>query len=64
MARGGHAWWGHAWLGGLHGRGHAWQAACMVGACTAREGVYGKGGCAWQGRVCIAGGNACRRDGH
>ena len=53
---GGHAWqeacvsqgWGHAWHGGMHGRG-----ACMVG------GVHGGGmhgrevcvarGCAWQG---------------
>ena len=47
---------GHAWLGGMHGRG-VWQGACvvggvcgggacMVGACMA--GVY-MGGHVWQG---------------
>ena len=38
---------GHAWQGGVHGRGacmaggHAWQGVCVAG------GVHG-GGCAWQ----------------
>ena len=38
----------------MHGRGHAWQGACMMG------GMHGKGACmarghAWQG-ACMAGG--------
>ena len=41
--------WGHAWsgvvhgMGGMHGRGHAWQG-----------GMHSRG-CAWQGE-CVAGG--------
>ena len=27
----GHAWQGACMAGGMHGRGHAWQGACMVG---------------------------------
>ena len=42
----------HAWQGGMHGRGHAWQVVCMAGD---EHGM----GCAWQDRwplqrtVCI-----------
>ena len=45
---------GHAWTGGMrggggmHGRGHAWQGACMAGGVCGRE-----GGRAWQG-ACVA----------
>ena len=50
--------WGHAWLGGVHGRvacvvrghtlwEHAWQGACMAGG--AHEGGMCGGGHAWQG---------------
>ena len=59
----GHAWWGGVhggrvymagglcMAGGMSGRGHAWQGACM-----AREGLHGGGhawwgGHAWQGVV-------------
>ena len=34
--------------GGMHGRGHVWQGACMAG------GMHGRGGHAWQG-VCMVG---------
>ena len=45
-------------LGGVHGRGHAWQGVCMVG----EGGMCGGGACvagghAWQG-ACMAGGHA------
>ena len=54
---------GHAWQGGMHGRGacmaggHAWQGACMVGGVCGRGHVWGvhSGGHAWQG-ACMAGG--------
>ena len=36
--------------GGMHGRGHAWQGACIAW------------GCAWQGEVCMVG--ACMAGGH
>ena len=38
---------GHAWQGGVHGRGFAWQGVCVVGGMHDR-------GCAWQG--CVHGG--------
>ena len=54
---------GHAWQGGMHGKGgvhggeHVWQGLCMTGA-----GAYVVGGHAWQGvcmvGVCVAGGCA------
>ena len=51
---------GHAWWGGMDGRGYVWRGACMVGAghacrgaCMAR-GMCG-GGDAWQGWACVAG---------
>ena len=28
-------------VGGMHGRGHVWQGACMAGACVA-GGVHGR----------------------
>ena len=50
------AWGGHVWQeGGVCGRGCAWQAACMSGACVA-------GGCAWQG-ACVARETATAADG-
>ena len=36
--------------GGMHGRGHAWQGACVAGG----GGMHGRG-CAWQGAH-VAGG--------
>ena len=47
-------------VGGMHGRGHAWQGVCMVGACMAEGGHAWQGACvarghAWQG-TCVAGG--------
>ena len=69
---GGHAWWGHVWQGGMHGRGacvvggmcdrgHTWQGACVVGGCVAGEHAWWR--CAWPGGmhcrgVCMAGGHA------
>ena len=54
---------GHAWQGGVHGRGACMVGACMVGcvcvwqgACMAGGGMHGRG-CAWQG-VCMAEGHA------
>ena len=44
---GGCVWQGDVWQGGMCGRGHAWQGACMVGVC-------GRGH-AWQG-ACMTGG--------
>ena len=46
---------GHAWPGGLHGRGGAWQGACVAGGACGAEG----GGHAWQGgqhfrEACVA----------
>ena len=56
-----HGGGGHAWQGGLHGRGGIHgsgaymegEGACMVG------GMHGKGGHAWQGGACVAGGGVC-----
>ena len=62
-------WWGggmHGW-GSMHGRGHAWQGACMVGGmhgggmcgrgCVVGACMFGMhGGHAWQG-MCMAGGH-------
>ena len=45
---GGCAWWEHAWQGGLCGRGHMRQGACMAGGMRGRGGMHGRG-CAWQG---------------
>ena len=42
---GGHAWWGHAWQGDMHGRGVCGRLTCMAG------------GHVWQG-VCMSGGHA------
>ena len=48
--QGGHAWWGHAWQGGMRDRwgarmvgacmavGHAWQGACV---CWGEGGMHG-----------------------
>ena len=56
---------GHAWQGGMHGRGvcmvggvHG-RGACMVGGmcgrgCAGKVGMHGRG-CAWQG-ACMEGG--------
>ena len=42
---GGHAWQGrHAWQGGMHGRGRAWQGACMAGGHAWQGGMHGRGG--------------------
>ena len=45
---------GHAWQGGMHGRGvcvvgvhgrgHAWQGACVVGGMHGKGGMHGGGG--------------------
>ena len=44
--------------GGMHGKGHTWQAVCVVGACMA-GGMCGKeGGVHGKGNMCG------RRDGH
>ena len=53
---------GHAWQGGMHGRGmhgggHAWQWGMCGGG-----GIHGRGH-AWQG-ACMVGGVHGRRDGH
>ena len=47
--RGGPVWWGVCMVGGMHGRGHAWQGRAWWwgGACVVR-------GCVWQG-VCMVG---------
>ena len=45
---------GGMWHRGMHGRGRAWQGACMAG------GVRGRGR-AWQG-ACMAGSMCCKRD--
>ena len=59
----GHVWQvGHAWQGGVCGRGHvwwwghAWQGVCMVGGICGR-GMHGRGVCVGGG-TCMAG--ACR----
>ena len=44
-------------LGGMHGRGHAWQ-----GVHAWQGGMHGRG-CAWQG-ACMAGGHAWQRGVH
>ena len=45
----------------MHGRGHAWQGACMAGGMHGRGGgVHGPGG--WQG-ACVAGEGACMAGG-
>ena len=49
---GGHALWEVCIAGGMHGRGCAWQGACM------------EGGHAWQGGVHSRGGMRALRDGH
>ena len=46
-------------VGGVHGRGHAWQRTCMEG-CAWQRGVNG-GGCAWQG---VCGKGTCMAEGH
>ena len=48
-------------MGGMHGRGHAWQGACMAGGMCGR-------GCVWQGGVhgqgtCVTGEMATAVDG-
>ena len=40
--------------GGMHGRGHAWQGACMAGECTCMEGACMVGGM-HGGGACVAG---------
>ena len=48
--------------GGMHGRGHAWQGACVV------MGMHGIGAClAWGvhgGGACVSGGHAWQGDMH
>ena len=53
---------GHAWLGGVHGRG-ACMAGGMHGGGMHSRGVHGRGRCAWQG-ACVAGSGACVAGGH
>ena len=62
---------GACMVGGVHGRGHAWQGACVSGG-HAWGGMHGRG-CAWQGGMhgrgaCVAGGHAwqgaCLAGGH
>ena len=67
---GGHAWQGeHVWqracmVGGMHGRGHAWQGGMCGGGghvwqgCVHGSGVCMLGGVWWEGGACIAGGHA------
>ena len=40
--------------GGMHGRGHAWHGACVMGACVARGSMVG----GMHGWACVAGGHA------
>ena len=39
---------GACMAGGVHGRGHAWQGACMAGGVCVAGGVHGRGH-VWQG---------------
>ena len=52
-----HVWWGG---GSMHGRGHAWEGACMVGGMCG-GGMHGMGACVTKGPmgqgVCMAGGH-------
>ena len=34
---------GQVWQGNVHGRGHAWWGACMVGGMCGRGSVHGRG---------------------
>ena len=58
---------GHAWQGGMHGRGqggHAWQGVCEVGVCMVGGGVHGRGqGACMSGRGVRAGETATEADG-
>ena len=45
---------GACMAGGVHGRGHAWQGACMAGGVCVAGGVHGRGAC--MAGACVAGG--------
>ena len=55
MVEGGHAWWG-----GVHGRGVCMAGACMAGGCAWHGGMHGRGGMCGR-RACVAGGHAWQR---
>ena len=55
---------GPAWLGGMCGRGHAWQGVFMArGACMAGGGHAWPGVCMARGTCRVKGGHACMAKG-
>ena len=50
MWQGGPVWWGACEAGGVHGRGHVWQGACIAEGHAWQGGMHGGGACmAWGG---------------